>query len=332
MHIFSNLEYSTMVTELSPLIGRHFDRMRKIGENIYRIRIGTTEILCELGIRFHQTKYLEESKDKDKFVEKGEKELDNAKLLSIEQVNHDRIISFNFDRERKLVFEMFGPGNLIFIKDGITVCAVNYESRADRQIKAGEVYGFPSNVPSQKLEASEKYIVVSLMKLPFGKEYVLEALDRLKIDQKTPGNSLSGNKLHELEQELNSIKTNAKPYVFYDAGKPVDFSLTQLSRYANLEKKEFPTLSDAADEYYVHYVRADPKLEKLTKRLEKQQERLVELVEEEKLLKEKGDYIYNNYEKASEIIGLAKNSEFVEIEKKYKGKINKKDKSVEVDL
>ncbi|MBI5226962.1 NFACT family protein [Candidatus Micrarchaeota archaeon] len=332
MHIFSNLEYSFIIAELGPkIIGRHMHKIKKIGEKIYRIKVGDEDIICELGIRLHSTNYLEQSALTDKFVEKVEKELDNGKLTSIEQINNDRIISFTFNKG-KLVFEMFAQGNVIFIKDDKIVAAAKYESWSDREIKANSPYNPPKPSVSQKLEPSEKYIIVSLMKMPFGKEYALEALSRLKIDEKTPGKSLSGNKLQQLEGELSSIKSNSAPTAFYKDGKVLDFALTKLSKYSDLESKAFHSLSKAADEYYLNFEKPNPKLEKLNERLEKQEQRLTELQEEEKAFKEKGDHIYNNYEKASEIIGLAKNVQFDEIERKYKGKINKKDKSVEVEL
>ena len=111
MHAMSNLEYSFLANELSRLVGKHLSKVRKVSEKVYRVKIGTSEIICEPGVRMHATKYIEPAQ-KDRFVEKVEKELDNAKLLSVEQINNDRIIAFNFNLGT-LVFEMFGKGNII---------------------------------------------------------------------------------------------------------------------------------------------------------------------------------------------------------------------------
>ena len=317
MHKMSNLEYSFIVKELQALVGKHFSRIRKIREGLYRIKIGSSEIICEPGVRLHFTKYIEDSQPHDKFVEKLEKEMKNARLQSIEQINKDRIMSFNFEG-MQLVFEMFGQGNIILVKDSKTITAYKFESWSDREIKPGKEYKYPRSSVS-KLEPSEKYIIVSLLKLPLGKEYALEALARLGIDEKTPGNSLSGNQIMKLEQEIQSIMENTKPIVYYDK-KPLDYSLCKLSKY-DYEYKEFPTLSEAADEYYSNFEEPDPKMEKLKERLKKQEERLKLLQEEEKSYKEKGDLIYANYNKVEEAIELAK---------KDKIKTDKKEKSFDL--
>ncbi len=325
MHKMNNLEYSTMVKELSHLVGKHFNRMRKIGQNIYRLKIGTTEILCELGIRIHQTMIIESSELTDKFVEKVGKELDNARLLSLEQVNKDRIVAFNFDKG-SLIFEMFGEGNAVLVRDGKTVSATTFQSWSDREIKAGAPYSLPKNVPAERIEPSDRYIIVSLMKLPMGKEYVVEALHRAKIDEKAAGTSLSKDDISRLEHEIENIKNNPKPCMFVDSGKVVDISLSPLSKYEGMDVRSFPTLSAAADAYYPVAERPNPKLEKLMNRLEKQQERLLELRDEEKQYKEAGDLIYGKYQEVESILALAKEGKFGEM------KADKKEKSVEVEL
>ncbi|MCI0503714.1 NFACT family protein [Candidatus Micrarchaeota archaeon] len=331
MHKMSNLEYSFIVRELGQALnGKHFGRIRKIGGSTYRMKIAGLEVICELGVRLHATKYIEPA-ESDKFTEKVEKELDNARLSEIKQINNDRIVSFAFDKG-ELVFEMFGDGNAILVKDGKTVCAHKYESWSDRDIKAGAPYKPPKTAPAGRLEVTDKYIIVSLMKLPLGKDYAMEALSRAEIDEKAPGNSLSGNRILALEQEIAKLQSEAKPVAFSEGGKIADFALARLSKYSKLETSEPKTLSEAADEYYAHVVKTNPKLEKLKERYDKQAERLAELREEEKANKEKGDFIYANYQKAEDIIALAKAGKEQELEKKHNGKMDKKEKSVEADL
>jgi len=323
MHKMTNLEYSFITSEISALmVGKHFSRIRKIDDGIYRMKIGTFEILCELGVRLHITKYMDETQPHDKFVQKLEKELDNAKLLEIKQINNDRIISFDFDRA-SLVFEMFGKGNIILVKDGTTVAAFKYESWSDREIKVGSPYKPPSNVPLEKLVPTDKYIIVSLMKLPLGKEYVQEALSRSNIDEKTPGSKLNPEQLKELEMQLDTIKSPASPYLYKSGEKPVEFSLAKFSSLSEFTMEETKSLSEAADEYYKNVDAPNLELEKLQKRLEKQKERVELLKEEEISYKEKGDYIYAHYAEVQQVIEDAKAG---------KGELNKKEKSVEAEI
>jgi len=331
MHIMSGLEYRFMAGELSrQLNGRHFGRIRRVGEGIYRMKIAGVEIICELGVRVHATKYIGPA-ESDKFTEKVEKELDNARLLEIRQINSDRILSFAFDKG-ELVFEMFGKGNAILLKGGATVCAHRYESWSDREIRAGAPYKPPKTAPSGTLEISGKYIIVSLMRLPIGKEYALEALSRAGIPEKTPGSSLSGNRILALESEIARITDGAKPVVYMDSGKAAEFALTRLSRCAALEASEPETLSEAADEYYANAEKPNPKLQKLQERLVKQRERLEALREEERAHKGAGDHIYANYQKAEEAIALAKAGKPDELESRFGGKMDKKEKSVDIEL
>jgi predicted ribosome quality control (RQC) complex YloA/Tae2 family protein len=323
----NNLEYSFLADELARgLAGKHFSRIRKLGDNIYRMKIGTFEIIAELGVRIHLTRYLEEAASGDKFTEKIGKELDNARLAGVFQMNRDRILRFDFDKG-SLIFEMFGDGNAILVRDGKTVCAHRYESWSDREIKAGSPYQAPRNVPSEKLEITDRYIIVSLTRLPLGKEYALEVLSRLAIDEKTPASALSGNKIVSIEREIDSIKSSAKPFGFFENGKMADFALARLSRYAKLECREFPTLSGAMDEYYSGLEAPNPRLEKLLERLEKQKERLAILIGEEKEFRSRGDFIYEKYAEVERIILLAKTGKFDE-----NAKVDKKEKSVEVEL
>lgn len=316
----SNLEYSFLAKELSKLVGKHLSKVRKVSEGLYRVKIGTTEVLVQPGVRMHITKYIEPA-EKERFVEKVEKELDNAKLLSVEQINNDRIIAFNFDRGA-LVFEMFGKGNIVLVKDETTVMAIKHESWSDREIKAGKPYQYPRK-PSEGLKVSDKYIIVSLTKIPLGKDYALEALSRAKIDEKTPGSKLSKEQLESLENEISKIRTSAKPFLFLEDGKPAEFALAKLTQYSSFEPKEMPNLSEAADEYYNSFESPNEDLDKLQRRLDKQKERLAKMIIEEKELREKGDYIYANYQEIESVLIEAKQG---------KGKLNKKEKSVEADV
>ncbi len=331
MRSMNSLEYTFMAAELSrSLSGKHFARLRRLAEGKYRLKIGTAEIVAEGGTRLNSTRYVEASEG-DKFSEKVDKELDGARLQAVEQLNGDRILSFAFDKG-SIVFEMFGAGNIILVRGGRIVCAERYESWSDREIKAGAEYRPPKTAPIQALEVSGKYIIVSMMKLPLGKEYALEALARAGIDEKTPGSSLSGNKLNSIEQAVKAIRDTARPYGFFQDGKMVDFALAKLSVRSSAEVREFQTLSEAADEFYAHAEKPNPKLEKLLERLAKQKERLAALEAEEKELREKGDFVYAHYQEAEEIISIAKAGRLEELEKKYSAKIDRKERSVETDL
>ncbi len=306
-------EYSYLVKELQPLVGKRFTKIAKVKSG-YKMKIGDADLTCRPGIKLYVTRYIEEAEDADAFVEKTRKELKGKILGGIEQINNDRIVMFDFG-ELKLYFEMFAKGNLVLVKNGKTVCALRYEQWKDRAIKTNREYE-PPKVPAEKLEdvISGNYIIVSLLKLPLGRLYVEELLERTGIDEKTPGNQLTEEQVKKLKKTIDEMKREFRPYIFYEDEKPVDFGLIKFSKYKNA--KEMKTLSEAEDEFYWNYVpeERDTELEKLERRLEKQEEYLEKLKLEEKEYRERGDLIYANYQKIEKLLEDAKKTRKREIE------------------
>lgn len=330
------LEYGYLVKELQELVGKRFSKIAKTKSG-YRMKVGSADLACRPGIRLYTTKYIEEAEDADAFVEKARKELKGKILKGIEQLNNDRIIVFDFDGF-KLYFEMFAKGNLILVKEGKTVSALRYEQWKDREIKTNKQYK-PPEAPPQEIDEvlSGNYIIVSLLKLPLGRLYVEELLERTGTDEKTPGIELSKEQIKKLNNALEEMKKEFRPYLFYADEIPVDFGLLKFSKYGETEARETKTLSEAADEFYFRQPKTvkKPGIEKLERRLEKQEEYIEKLRKEEKELKEKGDFIYEHYQEVEEILEAARNSNLDEIEEKlskYKVKLNKKEKTIEADI
>ncbi len=329
------LEYNYLVKELQYLVGKRFTKIARVKSG-YKMKIGDADLSCRPGIGLYVTKYIEEAEEADAFVEKTRKELKGKIVRGIEQINRDRVLMFDFG-ECKLYFEMFAKGNIILVKDGKTISALRYERWKDREIKTNKGYKTPE-APPKNIEdvISGNYIIVSLLKLPIGRLYVEELLARTGIDEKRAGNTLSDEQISNLKETLEKMKAEFMPYLFYEDEKPLDFGLLKFSKYTNLETRDFKTLSAAADEFYFKQPMIEKtETEKLKKRLEKQEEYLRQLREEEKKLKETGDFIYANYDKMEKILETARNSKLDEIEEKlseYKAKVNKKEKSMEIEI
>ena len=339
MRIMSNLEYSFIVSELQPLVGKHFDKIRKVPLG-YRFRIGDVNLFVQPGIRLHRTVYIEETETEDKFVQKTNAELDNARLLSIRQINNDRIIGFSFDKG-DLIFEMFGKGNCILVKDGKTVVAMKEESWSDREIKRGVEYKppKPSTVASLSDALTDRYVIIALLKLPLGKEYAQEVLSRSGIDEKTPGNKLTDQQIESIEREMKKLTDEAKPVIFLKGSKPVEFGLTHFSSKKDFEKKETACLNEAADLFYWENKGIDrSSVEKLERRLSEQKERMEELEREETGLKAAGDYIYAHYDEIDKIISESRSAALDSLEQKLQSmkvkieKVDKKNKSIELEV
>jgi len=334
----TSLEYGYIVKELQSLVEKRFRKFYFIRGNLYRMKIGEADIVCEPGVRLHITKYLEESDDADNLTQKMRKELENAKVLAIRQLNNDRVVVFEFADGLNLYFEMFAKGNIILVKDGKTVMAMREEHWADREIAHGKPYCPPKSSTVEKLEAvlSEKYIVACMMKLPLGKEYAKEILQRCDIKETRPGNSLTESQVGGINKQISDIKKKQKPYLFKSRkeGRSIEYGLVIFSGMDAIEteSQEKKSLSEALDEYYNDQSKEgiDPETEKLIGRLKKQEERLAELNAMENELKTKGDYINKNYEKIEEVLKIASsNPEKLE---KYNVKTDKKEKKIEIEI
>jgi predicted ribosome quality control (RQC) complex YloA/Tae2 family protein len=340
MRAMENLEYSFIAKELKTAEGKHFSNAYRIVEGKYRMKIGDMHIVLEAGKRLNIAKYVEEAKEADKIVLFLKKILDNVKLKEVKQHSGDRVVIFEFecrDSPALLVFEGFGDGNIILVKEGNTVAAMREEEWSDREIRAGKPYSLPKSKIVEKLEdaLSDRYVVTSLMKLPLGKEYAKEILQNCGIDEKKAGNALTDAEITLLKQEIGKLADGAAPYGFYEAGKITDYGLMKFSRYAKLEARPFPTLSEAADEFYfnVKETGRNEKLDKLKRRLEEQENRLESLKKDALDAKAQTDFLYVNYDKVEAILQKAKGLSMDEVEKEFeRAKLNKKKKEIELEL
>lgn len=335
MREMQNIEYFYIVRELSQLENKHFSKIYSLGEKSFRMKIGNDNIIIELPIRLGIAKYLEKS-ETSAFTEKIRKILNNQKLLKISQYGNDRILEFDFEKNI-LFLEMFAKGNFILTNNDRKIAAVFREEMwKDRILKNGAVYNAPKNEITENFEKtlSEKYIIVCLLKLPLGKEYVKEMLAKCRIDEKKPGNALNESEILSLKNEYEKILQNLKPYLFLENGKIVDYGLTKFKKYENLETKEMLSLSEAMEEFYAFASKEkkSEKIEALERRLNEQNAMLEKLKQEESEAKEKGDFIYMNYEKIEKILQSAKEIGIQNIDKLNNVlKIDKRKKEIELE-
>ncbi len=341
-----NLEYSYMARELAQLGGKHFSKIYSLGEKSFRIKIGDAQLVVDLPYRVGIAKYISKSEEPTGFTEKLKKVLDNQKLFRVYQCGTDRILALEFDKH-VLFLEMFAKGNIILAdKEGKIVEILREERWKDRTLEKGETYKEPQSqsVAGVQEALSEKYAIVCLIKLPLGKEYAKEMLARCKIDEKKPGDALSKEEISCLEKEYSEIPKSPKPYLFLKDGAPADYGLVKFSKYASktgdakLETREMPSLSEAMEEYYAteRLETSNPRLEKLERRLAEQRASLERLKSEEKEAKEKGDFIYSNYQKIEALLELAQKAGMNELGKAFKDykiwKIDKQKKEIELEL
>ncbi|MDP8011770.1 MAG: ribosome rescue protein RqcH [Thermoplasmata archaeon] len=158
-------------------------------------------------------------------------ELDNLRIEKIEQLNFDRIIRIDFSFEKSLILEMFGGGNIIFLKNNVIDFALKYrewksKSNEDktRSIKKGEIYKSPQppiNPFSMDIDTFKKLMnqneqVVKILALKLNLSHYAEYICNITgIEKSSQGNKIPDEKLNEIflkiKEFLNSI--NGKGYL-----------------------------------------------------------------------------------------------------------------------
>ncbi|MBI5225229.1 NFACT family protein [Candidatus Micrarchaeota archaeon] len=148
----TNVDYFYVVSELLPTVNGFLNKIYEPRDNYFRFKIrGEKEFnfKAELGIRAHLSKYIEQSPENpSNFVMFLRKYLDNAKIISITQLNGDRIIDFFVSKKvaMHLIFEMFAKGNLILTDTDYNIIgSYRFEQTDKRLIKKGQKYVPPEN-------------------------------------------------------------------------------------------------------------------------------------------------------------------------------------------
>ncbi|MEW6329362.1 MAG: NFACT family protein, partial [Candidatus Micrarchaeota archaeon] len=314
--------------ELQKLAGARLTKIYELSDNEFRFAFHLPEcsvdVACELRKRMNITKYIKEAPEAPtQFVMALRKHLENARVLKIQQHNFDRVLFFEFEREKKffLIFEMFSHGNLILTDADFSVLqCYRREEWRDRKIKRKEKYEFPKtkikdprtlteSELSRVLSGDKQLIAVLAREVPIGTIYLEEACARAGISATKKANSLSEHERKKLRAEIKTMLAASSPAVYFDGESAVDYSLTALKKYEKLRAQNYATLSEAMDEFYA---RAKPVSEeepretreqtRLKIQLERQLAAVEELTAKSDEKKKAGDAIYENYEKINDML------------------------------
>lgn len=313
----TSLDLSILIEEFKQLEGGHVQKVYQRGEEltieIYvpgdekkRLIIGTDRIFL--------SKYKRENPTKPPgFCMELRKHL--GRVDSIKQRGFDRILEIK-SGDNKLICEIFGKGNYILTKEDKTIGALREEEWADRTIRVGEDYTYPSPATDpREIEEyfnqfdDEKEIVREIAsKLSFGGTYAEEACNRANIDKNKPVKELTSKKQKELAKVIDKIlnKETISPKLYSDGEDPVRASPFELEKYSEYQYEEFDIFSRAIDEHYCRKKQLEEKKKKEEKyqelkngieRKKEQQERKIEgLQKSSEVNRERAEKIYENYQ------------------------------------
>jgi len=216
---FSWLDVRAMVSEIKPyLLNAKVDKVYEICHNVLQIRFHhpvhkkTNFVIALPNYFFITKKEFDKPTSPSSFVMLLRKKIQNARLISIEQVDSERLIKLSFSKEENFVFyiELIKPGNVILCdEDDLIITAYRILEFSSRTISAKNKYEFPFkqdiiNLNKEQFiqllrNSNKQNIVKSLaLDLNVGGFYSEQILLKLNIDKNRSANELS-------EKELTAI-------------------------------------------------------------------------------------------------------------------------------
>ncbi|MDR1690913.1 MAG: NFACT family protein [Candidatus Methanoplasma sp.] len=330
----SSFDVRSIVSEMASLEGAHVDKIFHWGAGnvLFRLNVqgdGKRELF------FKDKKWLYLAPDRPETPETPtsfatflRKYITNAKIGKTIQAGFDRITItdvFKSDAEYKLIFEMFGGGNVLLVLDGKIVNCLIHRTWKDRSTRPGEEYIMPKSrfdpIESsfeefrEVFRSSESDTVRTLATVVnLGGQYSEEICKRTGIDKSASSKEVSDETLDRMYSSLRSIVEgvirSSEPTIFRKDGEIVDIAPVDLQIYDDAESERVSSMSLAIDslmkemgqteeEAYV-----DPEIEKLKKRIQKQTETVDEYRMESEDLKNRADAIYIEYQKVNELLSV----------------------------
>ncbi|MFW5946364.1 MAG: ribosome rescue protein RqcH [Candidatus Natronoplasma sp.] len=316
------LEIRAAVNELKSLEGGFVKKIYQPNEGEILLRIyvpgeGKKMLLFKVGKGLYLT---EESKDNPKkpgdYVMLMRKYASNATITSVEQHEFDRVVIFKLQKEKKsrLIFEVFGKGNLILEGEKHILVPYRSESWSHRELKEGYEYKFPpSRVQPfelnkeeirQELKGSEKDLVRALaVDLNLGGKYAEEICSRIGVNKHMEEPEELSDEITLIIQEMKKQieEYDLEPHVVKDEDDEIiDAVPFPLEQYEDKESEMFVTYNRALDMAFRTEKSEDTPEEReeksrLERKLESQKRALEDLKEEEVEEKIKAELIYQNY-------------------------------------
>ena len=371
MREISSVELQCAVRELAKLVeGGRIQRFYELGDGEFRLEVyakerGTADVVAELKRRLGVARLIRQApKTPTQFAMKIRKHVEGAGILRVDQYGMDRVAYFDLEKAGKrmrLLFEMFSNGNLILTGEGgKIIVAYRNEEWKDRKIRPGVVYVFPATGKVNPLDLSreklrdvldgKKLISCLASRVNAGGNYLEEVVHKsgLKMDRKA--NGLNDGEVSELMDaffDVFSKMAKPEPVVYFKEGKPFDYAVVPLQKYAGLEAKQFGGIGEMLEFFYSTEApkpseeggKLEKEMIKLRTALKGQRDAVGSMRERAVGAKAAGDKIYGRYSDVEALLESIMqkrkaNVSWEEIEAGLggKAKINRERGKIEVEL
>jgi len=284
------------------------------------------------------------------------KDLVNARLRNIQQIESERILDLEFEKEKKyhLIIELFSKGNIILCRSDYKILgALTVQKWSNREIKKGNKYIYPERrynlfkikekelkdlIENSKMDSVVKILAVDL---GIGGVYAEELCLLARTDKKKK--KPDDKEIKKIFSELKKLRNKKLNPGIYDNNDIVPFELEQ---FKELKFKKYKTFNEAIEEKYgkeedIVSTRHDFKIDKILRILEEQKDKIGELEKEAEENTRKGELVYEKYQLidsiTKELREIRKKHSWKEIKEKLKGhklikEINEKENKVAINI
>ncbi len=324
----SSFDLKALVAEWQDLVGGYVDKAyQREDEVILRINVPGRE-KTELYSKSGQWLCLHEVEEKPEsppaFAQALRRILGNARITAVEQHGFDRIAIVTAERGSetfRIVFELFGKGNLVVVRGDTTVACLHPQTYKDRAVRPDEPYAFPpAGIDPLDLdreafaktvrEAKGQVVRVLASVLNLGGQYAEELCLRAALEKDTKVRELSDAQLDSLYTALNNIvvaiEQERRPAMISKDGRAIDATPIELAQHQDSAREEFPTFNEALSRYLTV---AEPEAEapdevatKYERRIAQQEETLKSLRDEAIRVEAQALFLYGHYQLFDELL------------------------------
>ncbi len=329
----SSFDVRSVVNEMAILKDAHMDKIFQWGNNVL-LRINVQgQGKKDVFFKDKRWLYLPERKPETPTVPQSfatflRKYLDNARIGDIYQAGFDRVVIMEVlkaDRDYKLIFEMFGGGNVLLVLDGKIMNCLIHKTMRDRSVRPGEDYIMPKRRFDPTSSPLEEFMEIMRSStsdavrtlatgINLGGQYAEETCAVAGIDKNTKIEELTDDDLKGLFESMRIVvdrMMKGDGAILYRSGDDIiDISPMEMSIYSAHTAERYDTTSKAIDAFITETEKneaeeyIDPEIVKLQKRISKQTETVEQYKEESDELKIKADAIYANYQQITELLNV----------------------------
>ncbi|MFQ5909209.1 MAG: ribosome rescue protein RqcH [Thermoplasmata archaeon] len=328
----TSFDIMVMSAELQKLVGSYVDKIYQPHTNRLHIRFnvrgaGKETLIVDVGKWIYLNPVAEPSEKTLSYGMFLRKYLTNGRVLRIQQHRFDRVLEIVIDRKGlfRLIFEMFGKGNIILVKDVLILQPLRSKSWSGRELRAHRDYLYPpervdaprlsqEEIPSI-ITSSERDTVRALaVDLNLGGLYAEELCHRTGVEKNTPAKGLDKGILKSLVSNLAGLldeMSHPVPTIVFEDDVPIDVVPVRLKKYENLRHERRESLSEAL----LVYVEGQPeevkdeRVGRLERRKRQQEEALQKHKDRAVTSHELAEFFYTHYEPIDRAIQTIRSGE-----------------------